>query len=216
MSNITVYGLLRSPFARKCCMYLREKALPYSNIPYTPRQFTPEDRKHSPLGKVPFAQIDGKWLADSSVICAYIEKLHPTPALYPANPWDYARALWFEEFFDGGAAPKLISTIFYERFIKPKFLQQTTDEAKVKAAIDNDMPGIYSYLDAEIGNNNHFVANTQTIADVTAAAFFVNMQMVDCAPNADRYPNLSRYLEYQHSRPAIAAILEEETAGAAA
>ena len=42
--------------------------------------------------------------ADSSVICAYLERIHPMPALYPMDPVEYAKALWFEEYGDSELA----------------------------------------------------------------------------------------------------------------
>ena len=29
-----------------------------------------------------------------------MRRTHPTPALYPSDPYEYARALWFEEYGD--------------------------------------------------------------------------------------------------------------------
>jgi glutathione S-transferase len=56
---------------------------------------TPELQPNTPLGKIPFARIGDRWLADSSVIVAYLDRLYPDPPMYPSDPWDYARALWF-------------------------------------------------------------------------------------------------------------------------
>ena len=39
-------------------------------------------------------------LADSSVICEYLEDRHPEPVLYPRDAVSRARARWLEEFAD--------------------------------------------------------------------------------------------------------------------
>jgi len=71
-------------------------------------------------------------LADSSVIIAYLERVKPSPALYPSDTRDYAGALWFEEYGDGGLAPIIGGKIFFQKIAGPAFFKQPTDEAVVK------------------------------------------------------------------------------------
>ena len=60
------------------------------------------------MGKVPVirdsAMGSDATLPDSSVICAYLEKKQPNPALYPGEPFSLARALWYEEYADTALA----------------------------------------------------------------------------------------------------------------
>src|SRR2546422_5505554 len=98
----TVYGIPLSPFVRKVRVAMAEKGLKYDLDPVIPVNVSPEYRKISPLGKVPAFRDGDRTLADSSVICSYLERTHPNPPLYPTDPYDYARALWFEEYADGG------------------------------------------------------------------------------------------------------------------
>ena len=44
----------------------------------------------SPLGKVPILEIDGKPLAESQVICEYLEDAYPQVPLYPKDPAEKA------------------------------------------------------------------------------------------------------------------------------
>ena len=56
---------------------LSEKGLPYEREEILPMNVPPEFKKISPLGKIP-AYRDGEvTLCDSSVICAYLERVHP-------------------------------------------------------------------------------------------------------------------------------------------
>src|SRR5437763_16654003 len=103
----TVYGIALSPFVRKVRVALAEKGVAYEVDPVLPVNVGPEYRKISPLGKVPAYRDGDTTLADSSVIIAYLDRTKPSPALYPSDPYDYARALWFEEFSPG--APAVIS-----------------------------------------------------------------------------------------------------------
>ena len=83
----TLIGVNASPFVRKVRVALAEKKIPYDREDLIPVNVPAEFRKISPLGKIP-AYRDGKvTLCDSSVICAYLEKTHPTPPLYPTEPY---------------------------------------------------------------------------------------------------------------------------------
>ena len=45
----------------------------------------------SPLGKVPFVEVDGAVLTESQVICEYLEDVHPAKPLYPSDPLERAK-----------------------------------------------------------------------------------------------------------------------------
>jgi glutathione S-transferase len=47
--------------------------------------------RRSPLGKVPFIETPQGNLSESSVINEYLEDAYPTPALFPAEPWQRAK-----------------------------------------------------------------------------------------------------------------------------
>ena len=226
MSDILLHGAAGSPFVRKVRIVLSEKGLAYEHVQTVPVAspppgspfpgITPELRPKSPLGKIPFARVGDRWLADSSVIVAYLDRRHPEPPMYPSDAWDYARALWFEKYMDEGAYPKLFGTIFFERVLAPLLFGRPTDQAIVDRAITEDLPAIYGYLDAEIGSRSSLVGERFTIADATVASFFVSMQQADAAPDPKRWPNLARYVRQQHARPAVARLIEEESAAMAA
>lgn len=214
MSTIQLYGAPASPFVRKVQIVLAEKKLAYDHVPTipvampAPPGITPELRPRSPLGKIPFIRIGDDWLADSSVIIALLERLYPEHPVYPDAPWDYARALWFEEYIDGGAIPRVFGTIFVERILAPLLFKRPTDQAKVDKALAHDVPEVYGYLDREIGARAFLVGDRFSVADVTVASFFKSMQQADAAPDAQRWPNLARYLQALYGRPAIATLAE--------
>jgi glutathione S-transferase len=85
------------------------------------------------------------------VIIAYLEKTKPEPALYPSDPGDYARALWFEEYGDGGLAPIVGPKIFFEKFVGPHVFKRPTGEAVVSKAVNEELPPMYDYLEASWG-----------------------------------------------------------------
>ena len=122
--SLVVLGGGVSPFVRKVRVVLAEKGLDYQHEQVNPFAPPAGYREISPLGKIPAFKDGDRTLADSSVICAYLEKRFPTPALYPSDPYDYARALWIEEFMDGGLVPVVGPNIFLALVLKPLLLRR--------------------------------------------------------------------------------------------
>ncbi len=208
----TLYGALGSPFVRKAIVALTEKGIAYDHDPVVPFGPNPEYRKISPLGKIPAFRDGDRTMADSSVILAYLERTHPEPALYPSDAYDYARALWFEEYGDGGLAPVLGGKIFFARIIGPRFMNQPTDEAAVQKALNEEVPPLFDYLEKELEGKDYLVANRFTVADIGVATIFVNFQFAGCTVDAKRWPKLAAYVERIHNRPSFKAVIEKEKA----
>ena len=207
----TVYGVNASPFVRKVRVFLAEKGIPYELDPVLPFNVSAEFKQMSPLGKVPAFRDGDRTLCDSSIICAYVERTHPTPPLYPSDPYAYARALWFEEYADGGLVTVIGPKIFFQRVVAPRFFNRPSDEAVVQKAIDEELPPMFDYLEGEIGNNEFLVGRTLSIADIGVGTQFVNLRHVDVEPDPKRWPKLAAYLQRLHARPSFKDVIEEET-----
>jgi glutathione S-transferase len=206
----TVHGVNASPFVRKLRVFLAEKGIPYDHEPVIPMNVSPEYRKLSPLGRIP-AYTDGKvTLADSSVICAYVERVHPTPPLYPSDPYEYARALWFEEYADGGLIPVIGPKIFFPMIVAPRFFNQQPDEAAVQKVVDEELPPYFDYLESQLGDAPMIVGTRLSIGDIGLASPFVNLRHAGFGVDAKRWPKLARYVAGVHARPSFAALIDEE------
>ena len=209
-----IYGTSVSPFVRKVLVYLTEKNIPFENEPVNP--FAPPDnhRQISPLGKIPALRDGGKTLADSSVICQYLERKHAAPAMYPSDDYDYANALWIEEFIDGGFVPKAGGNVFFPLVVAPKMMQQpVTDEvrAAVEKSLAEEIQPMWNYLESEISGKDYFVGDSLTIADIAVASIHVNLYHAGIDVDADKLPNLARFIQSMHSRPSFANLISEET-----
>jgi glutathione S-transferase len=213
----TLYGAHPSPFVRKVRIVLAEKGLPYTSEPVLHHLFPPSfDRvslEISPLGKIPAYRDDDVALADSSVICAYLERIAPDPPLYPADPRDYARALWFEEYGDSGLAPVLTMKLFATKVILPRFFGQPADDAAIGYVVEHELPPLFDYLEGQIHCEDALVGRHFSIGDIGIATQFVNFhQYAGLDVDAARWPRLARYIERIHSRPSFKAVIEEERA----
>ena len=62
----------------------------------------------------PVLKMNGDTIGDSTRIIEALERSHPDPPLYPADPAERARALELEEFFDEELAPHIRRALFAE------------------------------------------------------------------------------------------------------
>lgn len=203
----TLYGAPVSPFVRKVMVALAEKGIEYDHDPVVPAvapaEFKRVSKDVSPLGRIP-AYRDGDFsMADSSVIIAYLERVKPSPALYPSDTRDYTRALWFEEYGDGGLAPIIGSKIFFQKVAGPAFFKQSTDEAIVSKAVNEELPPLFDYLESQVGND-WLVGRNFSIADIGIATQFAQASLCAVSPDAKRWPKLAAYVNRALARPSFA------------
>jgi glutathione S-transferase len=205
----TLYGVGLSPFVRKVRVLLAEKGIAYDHDPVIPFNVSAEYKEISPLGRIPAWRDDKGALADSSVICAYLDRIHPTPALYPADPYAAARALWFEEYGDGGLVPVFGPKIFFQRIVGPRFFNQPTDEAVVSKAVAEEVPPLFDYLEGQL-KGDWLVGTQFSIADIGVGSPFVNLRLAGESVDAARWPKLARYVARVHERPSFAQLIQED------
>lgn len=210
--SLNLIGSGLSPYVRKVRVFLAEKNLSYDHDPMIPMGVSDEYKKKSPLGKIPCLEHDGRPIPDSSVICSYLERVFQDPPLYPEDPYDFARALWFEEYADTKLLEAGIA-LFQERVLAKRFFQREPDTAKVDKAIAEGLPPFLDYLNEQIGDGEYLVAGRFTLADIAVASPFVNFQYGDYRPDAARWPKLAAYLDRIHARPSFKTLIEEGRAG---
>ena len=104
----------------------------------------------SPTGKIPAFTDGDVTLCDSSVICAYLERAHPNPPIYPADTRDYIQALWFEEYADGTIFREVIHGLFFNKVIRPKILNTPGDQAAVDTILQEAVPAVFGYLEKSL------------------------------------------------------------------
>lgn len=87
---IKLYGFAVSNYYNMVKLALLEKGIPFEEVTAAPSQ---EDsyKAKSPMGKVPCIETSHGFLSETSAILNYLEEVHPTPALLPADPWARAK-----------------------------------------------------------------------------------------------------------------------------
>ncbi len=205
-----IHGASASPFVRKARVAFAEKGVAYELNPIMPFGPNPEYKKKSPLGKIPCLEDGDFVLPDSSCIIAYLERANPNPPLYPLDPKEYGRALWYEEYADTRLVENL-GAVFFERVVKA-MLKQETDEARVKQVLAEGIPPVLDYLEGEIGDREVLVGTHFSVADIAICSPFVNFMHAGESVDASRWPRLAAYIERIHARPSFKALIEEEKA----
>jgi glutathione S-transferase len=212
--SLVLLGGSVSPFVRKVRVVLTEKGLDYTHEQVNP--FTPPAgwREISPLGRIPAFKDGDKIINDSSVICQYLERRFPKPSLYPADDADFAKALWIEEFMDGGVTPVVGPKFFLALVLRPLISQKPADEAaeaEAKRTWEQDAPLLFDYLEKTIGDEEYFVGGRLSIADISVASPFINVRHAGYAPERKRWPRLRAFLDRMWKRPSFQKALDEET-----
>ena len=210
-----VHGVPPSPFVRKVRVALAEKGISYELNPQVPFNQPPEFLAISPLGKIPVYQDGDFTLPDSSVICAYLERTEPNPPLYPSDPKEFAKALWYEEYADSRLAES-VGAVFFNRVVKAKFFNEEPDREAVARALAEDVPKCLGYLEGELGESDALVGGRFSIADIAVTSQLQQLAHGGESLDASRWPKLARYFAANASRPSMKACIEEETAAIAA
>lgn len=208
MTNI-VYGAILSPFVRKVLMTLEHKRIEYTNENVLPFRTPAAYEKLNPLRKVPAFKDEYITLADSSVICDYLEHKYPQFSLYPKTPVERAKTLWFEEYTDAHLQPLLGPGLFFERLVAPIIFRRKVNEALIEKSIKALVPA-QDYLETQIPAMGFLIGADLTIADLILPGVFLNASYANYHVDARRWPKLSAYIQRMIAHPLYVRRIEHE------
>lgn len=211
---LIVYGSNVSPFVRKVRVLLAEKGVEYTLDQVNPFMPPPEFLAISPLKRIPVLRDtdlpEPNTLPDSSIICDYLEHKYPAPALYPADPFQRALALWLEEYADSAIATNVGTGLFFERIVK-RMLRGQPDEAVCQRTLAEKLPPLFDHLEREIGNKEFLAGGMFSIADIAIGTMMVNFNHAGEEVDAKRWPRFAAYIRRIHERPSFKALIDEES-----
>lgn len=206
---LAIYGAILSPYVRKTLFVANIKGLQYKSVPQMP--FTGDEafKKISPLGKIP-ALVDGDFnLADSTIICEYLDDKYPDVPVYPKEPKQRAEARWLEEYGDSKVS-EVASGLFFQRVMKPMFLQQDTDEAVVDEILQTKMPAVLDYLESKVPAQGFLFGEQPMVADVAIISSFINAGIAGFTVDASQWPNVASFITRVKEHPVLASMLQAE------
>ncbi|NNT92480.1 glutathione S-transferase family protein [Stutzerimonas nitrititolerans] len=208
--SLTVFGAPLSPFVRKVRLCLLEKSMEYQLEMVMP--FTPPDwyLQLNPLGRIPAFKDADVTLADSSVICQYLDEAYPDRLpLYGDNAPQRGQVRWLEKYADYELAPLTTFGIFRNRILKPSAGHPCNEES-VQAALNEKLPPHLDYLERQLGQQDYFVGDRLTMADIAIASQLLNMEHGGERLDPARWPALAAHYERMKTRESFASILPGE------
>ncbi len=188
---------------------LKEKGIAYERRDLIPLNKTPELLAKNPLGSIPILELEheGRYILDSSVICAYIEKLYPQRPMYPDDSAAYADALFLEEYADTRVMQSISPAFFerfvkvhalggtsdFERFVKVHALGGTSDESRVEQALAEGIPPVFDYLEGRLVSGVSSLLSAFTVADASLGNMLACLDLAGESIDAARWPKLAEY-----------------------
>jgi glutathione S-transferase len=202
---IKLCGFALSNYYNKIKLVLLEKAITFTEEPVSPSQDAAL-LKRSPLGKIPFIEIEQGCLSESQVILEYLEETHTDVPLYPADAFERAKCRELIQHLE------LNIEAHARRLYKEAFFGGTvSDETKteVKERLEIGLTGL-----ARLAKFSPFIAgNNFTAADCVAFVHFfmisITSQKIYGEDLAIKHlSNLAEYLAFLETRPHVKEVAE--------
>jgi glutathione S-transferase len=208
---LQIHGVPISVHTRKVIVVALTKHLDYQNLPVVPviPGSPPANwREISPTGKIP-AITDGDFsLCDSAAICAYLEREHPEPPVYPSRARDYGRALAYEQ-YAGTLFAEVVRPLFHETIVNPKIRNLPGDAVRIQDVLTRVVPEQFGYLDGEL-NGGWLVGDSPSVADYAVTSNLITYRYLGFDLSADRFPRLAAHFDRVLRLPALREALKRE------
>lgn len=209
-SQATLFGAPLSPFVRKAQVCLQEKGLDYQLEVIMPFNTPDWYQDISPLRRIPGFRDDQVSLADSSVICQYLEDQYPqTTRLYGSNAQESAKIRWLEKYADYELAPLTTFCVFVNRLLRP-VRGEACDEQAIEQALTQKLPPYFDYLEQQLGARNYLVGSTLSMADVAFSCQIVNLEYAGESLDANRWPALDALHARNKAHTSFSKVLSSE------
>jgi glutathione S-transferase len=207
---LEIFGVPISVHTRKVLVTANAKGLEYRNEPVIPFDPPADWSSLSPTGLIPAISHEGYTLADSAAICAYLERLHPGPPVYPADPRDLGKALWLEQYGTGVLFREVVHPLFLQKVIRPNILRAgPPDEAEIARVAQEVAPGVFDYLESQ-AEGAFMVGGSFGIADITLACNLLNYHYLGFRLDAGRHAKLADIFARTLAMPPFQRALQAE------
>jgi glutathione S-transferase len=152
-----------------------------------------------PLGKSPVIEHDGRVVAESGAIIEYLCRRCANGALTPPAGGDEEIDYWHWMHFAEGSAMLPLLLALYTRYLGEA-------GAPLQPRITSEIMHHLAYMNAALDGRDYLVGSGLTGADIN------NLFVVEAASGSgavEAFPNLVRYREAMHARPAYQRALEK-------
>ncbi|HTO08095.1 MAG TPA: glutathione S-transferase [Myxococcota bacterium] len=194
---------LNNSRSQRVLWLLEELELPYTIVPYqrdATTNLAPDSlRAIHPLGKSPVIKDGSNVVIESGAILEYIVRRHGKGRLAPAESApDWPRYLQFMHYAEGSAMLPVMLKLYLSRI--------GDAGAPLAPRVTSEIENHFGYLDRELAGKDWFVGKELSAADINLS---FPIQVCRLLHGLDKFPNLARFLERVHARPAYKRGLEK-------
>ena len=198
---ITVHHLNNSR-SQRILWLLEELELPYQMVRYQRDAVTnlapPELRAVHPLGKAPMIEVEGRILAESGAIVDYLCARHAPHMVPDASSDAYFQHLELMHFAEGSVMTPILLALYVGRLGEAG--------APLGPRIKEQLHSHFAHMDALVRPSGHFVLDDLSAVDIMLS---FPAEVAIKQGHGGTYPNLARYVDAIHARPAYARALEQ-------
>jgi glutathione S-transferase len=210
---IKLCGFHISNYHNKVRIALLEKGVPFEEDAGVKPSQKDEYLAKSPMGKVPYLEVNGVRLRESSVILEYLEDAYPDKPLLPKDPLGRARVREIVIFLELHME-LVVRRLYGGLFFGGSFSEET------KQQVDRDITKGVRALKAVAKFEPYIAGSELSIADCAA---FVHLPLVSLVTKTafgrdylEDMPQVKPYLRMLGERPAFAQVNEDRKAASAA
>lgn len=209
----TLYHLWLSPFSRKVRIALREKNLTCDLKVEKVWERREDFLALNPAGTVPvLIDDDGAVIAESNVICEYLDEAYPEIPLISGTAAERAETRRLAAWFDQRFAREVADNLYREKMLKRFLGLGEPNSVAVRAGYAN----LRYHLDyiGWLAERRRFLAGDQFgLADIAAAAQLSTLDYIGDVP-WDEYEAARHWYARIKSRPSFRPILSDHIPGA--
>lgn len=210
---IRLCGFRISNYHNKVRIALLEKGIAFEEDENVKPSQKDEYVAKSPMGKVPYLEVDGERIRESGVILEYLEDVYPQKPLLPKEAVARARVREIVVFLESHME-LVVRRLYGGLFFGGKFSDET------KQQVEKDITKGVRALKAVARFEPYIAGEALSIADCAA---FVHLPLVSLVTKTafgrdflEDLPQVKPYLKMLGERPAFARVNEDRKAASAA
>ena len=207
-------GFRISNYHNKIRLALLEKGVPFEEDSNCPPSQKDDYLARSPIGKVPFLELDGgRRLSESEVIAEYLEEAFPQKPLLPRDPFERAKVRELIKFLE------LHVELVARRIYGPAFFKRPVSD-EVKQSAEKDLAKGIRAFKTLVRFDPYIAGRELTLADCAA---FTHLPLVSLVGKhafqrdfLDEIPQVKPYLKMLGERPAFKQVNDDRKAAQSA
>lgn len=196
---ITLHDSAFSPFARKVRIALALKGIEHEVVDGLALANREQLAAVNGRVEVPALDHDGLIVVGSSDIIAYLERVWPAPALYPADHAAWAHARAWERCADTVVDPVLIDVSYWKWAER----EDRMPDGMLEAA-RRDMEQVYAALERDLAGGDFVSGAALSIADVALFPHLTATRAYGLGHDPARFPRVQAWLTRLRAMPAFA------------